>query len=178
MELGTDNRIRAEEIGAMVERVADEIFAKYGDKELVLVILLNGGMFFGVDLARALEKRRKTRNLYIDTLGVASRGNLRQSSGEVTILKDVSFAISGRHVVIVDEVADTRYTLEKVKSHLGLKGPKSLSIAIAVDKTGECRVPGVRLDFVGFPDVAGYLVGYGMDDRGTGRGLDYIESII
>ncbi len=163
-----------EQIQAMVERVADKIFKDYGDEELVIIILLNGGMYFAVDLSRALERRRTSRSLYIDTMSVSSWPDNRPAN-EVRILKDISYQISGRHVLVVDEVADTRRTLEKVKSHLWVKGPKSLKIVVAVDKTGENQRPKVRLDYVGFPDLEGYLVGYGMDDRGTGRGLEHIE---
>lgn len=163
-----------EQIQAMVEQVADQIFKDYGNEEMVIIILLNGGMFFAVDLSRALERRRTSRSLYIDTMSVSSWLDNRPAS-EVRILKDISYQISGRNVLLVDEVADTRRTLDTVRKHLWVKKPRSLKIAVAVDKTGENLRPKVRLDYVGFPDLEGYLVGYGMDDRGTGRGLVRIE---
>lgn len=168
-------QVTEKQIQKMVERVADQIFAHYGNEELVIVVLLNGGMYFAVDLSRALERRRTVRNLYIDTMSISSWPFDNKPSSEVRILKDISYQVGGRHVLVVDEVADTRRTLELVRRHLLVKGPKSLKIAVAVDKTSECRCPKVRLDYVGFPNLDGYLVGYGMDDCGTGRGLDHIE---
>lgn len=106
-----------EQVQTMVEQVADQIFKDYGNEELVMVILLNGGMFFAVDLSRALERRRTSRSLYIDTMSVSSWPDNRPAN-EVRILKDISYQISGRHVLVVDEVADTRRTLDTVRKHL------------------------------------------------------------
>lgn len=163
-----------EDIEAMVERVADAIVRDVGDEKLVLVIILNGGMWFGVDLTRALEDRREQRNLYIDTMRVESYPTDNRQSG-IRILSDIRWPIRERHVLVVDEVADTRYTLGKVLEHLKAKEPASLRIAVAIDKKDECLRTDVRLDYVGFLDASGWLVGYGMDDRGTSRGLRHIE---
>jgi hypoxanthine phosphoribosyltransferase len=164
-----------EQIRTMVDRVAEAIVKDAKNEEMVLVILLKGGAWFGVDLSRALEKRISSHNLYVEFMRVASYGDRRESSGDVRIEMDIERSVRGRNVIIVDEVADTRNTLAKVKEHLLGKEPRSLKICVAVDKTAECRRPEVALDYVGFSNVEGFLVGYGMDDKGTCRGVSQIE---
>lgn len=164
-----------EQIRSMVERVASEIARDSGEEEIVLIILLKGGAWFGVDLSRALERRKETHNLYIEFMRVASYGDRRASSGDVRIEMDIQNSVRDRNVVIVDEVADTRHTLAKVREYLLNKEPRSLKICVAVDKTAECRRPEVKLDYVGFANAEGFLIGYGMDDQGTCRGIPQIE---
>lgn len=165
-----------EEIKAMVERLADAIARDYEGEELVLVILLKGGAWFGIDLSRALERRSSRGKVYIEFMRVSSYGDQRESSGDVKIEMDVQRSIRGRHVLVIDDVADTRFTLVKVREHLLIKEPRSLRVCLAFDKTRKCQRPDVSLDYVGFTNVEGFLVGYGLDDQGACRGYLSLES--
>lgn len=171
-------------IQAMVKRMAQKIIADAGQQDIVLIILLKGACWFGVDLSRAIErcmtKRRKLTSLkkprlYTEFMRVSSYEDKQESSGVVRIEMDIQRSIKGKKAIIVDDVADTRQTLAKVRSHLLDKEPSSLKIAVAVDKTSKSQRPELKLDYVGFANVENWLVGYGMDYQGIGRALEEIR---
>lgn len=162
------------EIQRMVNRVARQIHAAHDPrKTIVLILLLKGGMFFGVDLARALEKLRPGK-IYIEEIRVSSYGKGRTSSGNVRILMDIERSIHGRNAIVVDDVADTCNTIAEIAARLLRHGPRKLQFCVAVDKVCAKRCPDVKLDFVGFREVEGFLVGNGLDLKGTHRGDERI----
>lgn len=166
-----------EDIENMVKRVAVCIIKRYGEEEIVLVALLAGAVVFAVDLSRAIQIRRQTDRLKMEYLKVSSYGDGQSSSGIAQIEGDIESSIKGKHVIIVDDVAETRLTLNTVCHHLKQKQPASISTCVAVDKTESNRFPELILDFVGFSNVRGFLVGYGMDNQGESRFLPYITRI-
>lgn len=172
---------KEKEIQEMVERVAQEIVNDYGEAEIVLIFILNGASWFGVDLSRAIESRRRERRLYEDSMEVFSYGEAEETSGNVRIMKDIRRSINGKDVIIVDDVCQTGLTQDKIIQHLLVQKPKSLKTCVAVDKVYVKRLAPVKLDYIGLsvknedPKVKDYfLAGYGMDYKGTCRGLKEI----
>lgn len=165
------------QIQARVGELAREIANDYKSKELVLIVILKGACWFAVDLSRALERTQKLKALYVEFMEVSSYGPERCSSGEVKIVMDVRYPLKERHVLIVEDVAETRQTLAKVSEHLKNKEPASLRICAAFDKTYQNLKPEVILHYIGFKCVEGFLVGYGMDDKGRCRALAQVEII-
>lgn len=161
----------------MVSRVADHIIREYKTEDIVLVILLKGGVFFGVDLARLLAEQRNKGQVYMEFLRVASYGNRRDSSGDVRIEMDIQQTIRDKDVIVVDEVADTCQTLAAVINYLRSKGPRSLKVCVAIEKICPNRRQDVQLDFIGFGMVEGFLVGYGLDHEGARRADCFIERL-
>lgn len=158
-----------------VQRLARQIVKDYGEKEIVLVILLKGALYFGVDLSRAIQRRRKTDKLYIEFMRVKSYGNAKKSSGVVEIIQDVERSIVDRHVIIIDDVADTCQTLATVKEHLRRKKPRSMRFCVMFSKTDQSKRVRINLDYIGL-HVEGFLVGNGLDDKGASRALEYVRA--
>lgn len=167
-ELISSNALSAKvgELGARIER--DYAFAQ----EVILVGLLRGSAVFLADLARVIELDAK-----IDFIVVSSYGSSMNSSREVKIKKDIEEDIQGKHVIIVEDIIDTGYTLEKVREYLLLRDPASLKICTLLDKPDRREVE-VSVDYVGFtiPDV--FVVGYGIDYAQKHRNLPYVGQVV
>lgn len=159
-------RTRVKELGRKIER-------DYRDKgDIILVGLLRGSVIFLADLAREIDLEAK-----IDFMVVSSYGNSMESSREVRINKDLEEDIKNKNVIIVEDIIDTGYTLEKVKEYLELKSPATLEICTLLDKPGRREVP-VTVKYVGFeiPDV--FVIGYGIDYAQKHRNLPYIGKVV
>jgi len=157
---------KVKELGARIEKdysAADEI---------ILVGLLRGSTVFLADLARVINLDAK-----IDFMVVSSYGNSMNSSREVKIKKDLEEDIENKHVIIVEDIIDTGYTLEKVREYLHLREPASLKICTLLDKP-ERREVKVPVDYIGFsiPDV--FVIGYGIDYAQRHRNLPYVGKVI
>ena len=167
-ELISSNALSAKvgELGARIER--DYATAE----EIILVGLLRGSAVFLADLARVIELDAK-----IDFIVVSSYGSSMNSSREVKIKKDIEEDIQGKHVIIVEDIIDTGYTLEKVREYLLLRDPASLKICTLLDKPDRREVE-VSVDYVGFtiPDV--FVVGYGIDYAQKHRNLPYVGQVV
>lgn len=166
-----------EQIQEKVKTLAEEIVQKYGRATIVLVGLLKGGAWLLTDLSRAIERRREGGLLCLDFMRLSSYpDDERQSSGQVRMEMDTQYSVQGKHVIIVDDVAETCQTVAEGKRYLLTKGPASVEICVLVNK--DCpRLATVNLDYVGFDHVPGnlFLGGYGMNDNEGGlRGLPYI----
>ena len=161
------------EVKKRVKELGRQITGEYKDAEdVILVGLLRGSTIFLADLAREIDLEAK-----IDFMVVSSYGNSMESSREVRINKDLEEDISGQNIIIVEDIIDTGYTLEKVKDYLLLKGPASLKIATLLDKP-ERREVSVEVDYVGFsiPDV--FVIGYGIDYAQKHRNLPYVGKVV
>ncbi len=157
---------KVEEIGKAIERDFKET------DEVILVGLLRGSTVFLSDLARHINLDAR-----FDFMVVSSYGNSMDSSRDVQIKKDLEEDIRGRHVIIVEDIIDTGYTLEKVKEFLELRDPASLKICTLLDKPDRREVE-VPVDYVGFtiPDV--FVIGYGIDYAQKHRNLPYVGKVI
>ena len=153
-----------EEIRRRVSEVAGEISADYAGKELTLVTVLRGALFFGADLARALSLAVR-----MDFLAVSPfpRG---EGSGVVRIAKDLDESISGEDVLLVEDIVDTGLTLRYLLKTLAARQPNSLAVCTLLDKTPRrlVEVP-VRYRCFEIPDR--FVVGYGLDYQQRYRNL-------
>ena len=160
MHLKNDDKrvlIPRETIQRRVKELADEISSDYRGREPVLVGILNGAVFFLADLARALRVSAR-----IDFIRAASYGSKTVSSGTIRVSKDVEIPISGRPVILVEDIVDTGLTLSHIRKRLEEKGPESIRICALIDKS-ERRETDLSIDYAGFRVEKGFIVGYGLD---------------
>ncbi len=173
MKYEIETLISEHEIRKRVAELGIDITRDYKDAEdVILVGLLRGSTVFLADLAREIKLEAK-----IDFMVVSSYGNSMESSREVRINKDLEEDVNGKNIIIVEDIIDTGYTLEKVKDYLLLKQPSSLKICTLLDKPERREVP-VDVDYVGFeiPDV--FVIGYGIDYAQKHRNLPYVGKVV
>ncbi len=173
MKYHVDVLIPEDEIREKVKELGEQITQDYQDsEEVILVGLLRGSTIFLADLSREIKLDAK-----IDFMVVSSYGSDMESSREVKINKDLEEDIRGKNVIIIEDIIDTGYTLEKVRDYLLLKSPASFRICTLLDKPERREVP-VEVDYVGFkiPDV--FVVGYGIDYAQKHRNLPYIGKVV
>ena len=159
-DMGTDLKsvlITKEEIDAKLVELAAKIDAEYAGKDLLIVGVLKGAVMVMADLARALSTP-----VTMDLMAVSSYGAGTQSSGVVRILKDLDTDISGRHVLIVEDIIDTGLTLSWLVANLKSRGPASVEIATLLRKP-EAVTMDVDVKYVGFDIPNAFVVGYGLD---------------
>ncbi len=157
-----------EEIQKRIGELAKEVDEYYGDDEdIVLISVLNGAMFFTTDLM----KKMKTRPV-LDTIQTASYIGT-ESTKKVMIRKDIDTDISGKKVLIVEDIIDSGRTLKKLREYFSDKDAKEIKIVVLLDKP-ERRVVDVHVDYVGFSIPNKFVVGYGFDIDGKGRNIPYI----
>ena len=162
--------ITEEEIKRRIKEMGQEIACDYGDKEPILVCILKGAVMFYADLCRAIPIQ-----MNMDFMAVSSYGNRTKTSGEVEIRKDLSKPIDGRHVIIVEDIVDSGFTLSYLSRILSSRGAASVKICTLLDKP-ERRAPGisVKADYFGFTVGNEFVVGYGLDYNEKYRNIPYI----
>ncbi|HWJ81885.1 MAG TPA: hypoxanthine phosphoribosyltransferase [Nocardioides sp.] len=151
--------------------LAREIERDYEGLDLVIVGVLRGAVMVMADLARELD-----RHVEMDWMAVSSYGSGTKSSGVVRILKDLDSDITGRHVLIVDEIIDTGLTLSWLTSNLGSRGPASVEICTLLRKPEALQMP-VEVKYVGWDIPNEFVVGYGLDYRERYRNLRDIATL-
>ena len=167
-----DELISAKSIAARVESLAKEITSFYSDTEKLIVVgLLRGSFVFIADLARELDLP-----LEIDFLEASSYGNSMKSSREVRILKDLRGEISGRDVLVVEDIVDTGYTLHHVLGLLKSKNPKRIEACALLDKPSRREI-NIKSRWVGFEIPDEFVVGYGIDYAQRNRNLSHIGKV-
>ncbi len=159
------------EIAEVVARLGREISADYQEKNPILVNLLKGGVIFLADLIRQLPIPHQ-----IDFMSVSSYENGTSSSGLVRITEDLSTNISGRHVLVVEDVLDTGRTLAYILNMLKIRSPESVEVCSLLRKTSPQNTR-IRVRYLGkvIPNV--FVVGYGLDYNETFRNLPYIAKL-
>ncbi len=157
-----------DQILAKLGEMADQIKADYEGKDLLMVGVLRGAVMVMADLARALD-----RHVEMDWMAVSSYGSGTKSSGVVRILKDLDTDISGRHVLVVDEIIDTGLTLSWLISNLSSRSPASVEIATLLRKPDALAMP-VEPKYVGWDIPNEFVVGYGLDYAQRYRNLPFI----
>lgn len=158
-----------ERIAARVADLAREIDADYAGREVLLIGVLKGSFLFIADLVRAV-----TIPTAVDFVRIASYGSEIRSSGIVEIRKDLEMPIQDRHVLIIEDIVDSGFTLEALCNLLLLRKPASLRVCTLVDKRAQ-RASEVSVDYVGFTMEQGFIVGYGLDCDERFRGLPDIH---
>jgi hypoxanthine phosphoribosyltransferase len=157
-----------EQIQARVAELGAQLTADYAGRDPVLISVLKGSIVFLADLVRGMELP-----LSIDIMEVSSYGAATESSGQVRILKDLSNAIEGRHVIVVEDIIDTGLTLNYLLRYLREKGPASLTICCLLDKPAR-RLTEIPIDYIGFTIPDRFVVGYGLDYGERYRNLPYV----
>jgi hypoxanthine phosphoribosyltransferase len=160
--------ISAEEIQDKIAELAKLVNEDYRGKDLLLVGVLKGAFVFMADLARHIQLP-----IEFDFMAVSSYGSSTQSSGVVRILKDLDYEITGRHVLLVEDIIDSGLTISYLLRYLEARRPASLEICSLFWKKGEQAVP-MKIKYPGFEIPPVFIVGYGLDFAEKYRNLPYI----
>ncbi len=157
-----------EEILARLQELARKVEVDYEGRDLLLIGVLKGAVMTMADFARSLQ-----RHVEMDWMAVSSYGSGTKSSGVVRILKDLDRDITGREVLIIEDIVDTGLTLSWLKSNLESRGAKSVEILTMLRKPEAAKVE-VDVKYVGFDIPTEFVVGYGLDFDEKYRNLDFI----
>jgi hypoxanthine phosphoribosyltransferase len=149
--------VSTDQIAERVVELGEAISADYAARPPLLVGVLKGAFVFLADLARAVRLP-----LEMDFMAVASYGTATKTSGVVRIVKDLDLDLTGRHVIIVEDIVDSGLTLSYLRKSLLARGPESLAICSLLKKLGQQRVS-FEVDYVGFEIQPDFVVGYGLD---------------
>ncbi|NLH81744.1 MAG: hypoxanthine phosphoribosyltransferase [Phyllobacteriaceae bacterium] len=162
-------------IATRIASLASEIRDAGFREKLLVVAVLKGGFVFAADLIRALHHAGVSPE--VDFMSLSSYHAGTASSGTVTVLRDLETDVTGRNVLIVDDILESGRTLAYAKRLLGERGAARVGLAVLLDKPGH-RVAAIEGDFVGFtcPDL--FVVGFGMDMGHAFRELPYIGHVV
>ncbi|MGL6200175.1 MAG: hypoxanthine phosphoribosyltransferase [Lachnospiraceae bacterium] len=159
------------EVDRRIEELGKQISADYAGKQVHLICILKGGVFFMCELAKRISIP-----VSLDFMSVSSYGDGSVSSGIVKIAKDLDESLEGKEVIIVEDIIDSGRTLSYLLEILKKRGPKSMSICTLLDKP-ERRERDVKVNYVGFVIPDEFVVGYGLDYAQKYRNLPYIGVI-
>ena len=160
--------ITEEELQKRIAELGKQISKDYAGKRPILVCVLKGGILFLSDLMRHITVPHE-----IDFMAISSYGSGTESSGVVRILKDLDANISGRHVLIIEDIIDTGHTLDYILRNLRTRDPASLRICALLSKA-ERRELDVPVEYTGFEIPNEFVIGYGLDFAEIYRNLRYI----
>jgi hypoxanthine phosphoribosyltransferase len=163
--------VGAEDLNRRVGELADEINRDYAGRDLLLIGVLKGAVFFVSDLMRQL-----TIPVEVDFMAVASYGSATRSSGVVRILKDLDAVIEGRDVLIVEDIVDSGLTLQYLLRNLAGRNPASLEVCALLIKP-ERRKVDLQTRYVGFEIPDEFAIGYGLDHAERYRNLPYVAAL-
>jgi hypoxanthine phosphoribosyltransferase len=163
--------VEADDLQRRVVELAAEVSRDYEGRDLVLVGVLKGAVFFVADLMRSLEVPCE-----LDFMAVTSYGSATDSSGVVRILKDLDGSIEDRDVLIVEDIIDSGRTLHYLLRNLNARNPKSLEVCALLTKPERRRVD-LPIKYVGFEIPNRFAIGYGLDHDQRFRNLDYVASL-
>lgn len=160
--------ISKEELAARVIELGKQIEKDYQGKDLVCVGLLKGSVVFMTDLIKTINL-----DLKIDFMKVSSYGNGTDSTGVVKILKDVDEEVTGKDVLLIEDIVDTGLTLANVKEFMWKKRPNSIKICTLLDKPSR-RKTDVKAEYIGFEIPDAFVIGYGLDYAEHYRNLPFV----
>jgi hypoxanthine phosphoribosyltransferase len=163
--------VQADDLQHRVRQLGAEITKDYEGKELLLVGVLKGAIFFLSDLMRKIDVPCE-----VDFMAVASYGSATDTSGIVRILKDLDATIEGRHVLIVEDIVDSGLTLQYLLRTLQARNPASLEVCALLTKPDRRKVE-LPARYIGFEIPDKFAVGYGLDHAERYRNLPYIAAL-
>ncbi|MCR5702005.1 MAG: hypoxanthine phosphoribosyltransferase [Lachnospiraceae bacterium] len=172
MKYHIDELISQETVEKKIDELAEQINRDYEGKELHLIVVLKGSVFFACELAKRL-----TIPVTMDFMSVSSYGSGMVSAGEITVKKELDEDIDGRDVLIVEDIFDSGITLFNLRILLLARNPKSLKIVTLLDKKDNHNTE-VPIDYVGFEIPNKFVVGYGLDYAQKHRNLPYIGVVV
>jgi hypoxanthine phosphoribosyltransferase len=160
--------VQPDELSRRVRELGRQISADYAGRDLLLVGVLKGAVFFLSDLMRHIDVPCE-----VDFMAVASYGSATDSSGVVRILKDLDVALEERHVLIVEDIIDSGLTLQYLLRSLGARNPASIEVCALLTKPERRKVE-LEPRYVGFEIPNRFVVGYGLDYGERYRNLPYV----
>lgn len=169
--VGTDVErviVTEEQIKSKVAELAARVDADYKDQDLLLVGVLKGAIMAMADLTRAMQ-----RHIDMDWMAVSSYGSGTKSSGVVRILKDLDRDITGRNILIVEDIVDSGLTLSWLRANLMSRGAATVEILAILRKPEAAKVE-VECKYVGFEIPPDFVVGYGLDFNEKYRNLSFV----
>ncbi len=169
--VGTDVErviVTEEQLRSKVAELAARIDVDYKDRDLLLVGVLKGAIMAMADLTRAMQ-----RHIDMDWMAVSSYGSGTKSSGVVRILKDLDRDITGRNILIVEDIVDSGLTLSWLRANLMSRGAASVEILAILRKPEAAKVE-VECKYVGFDIPTDFVVGYGLDFNEKYRNLSFV----
>lgn len=163
--------INEEMLHKRIDEIAKQIEEEYKDKEITLICILKGSVFFTVDLAKKIKG-----NVKLEFIRVSSYGEGTESTGEIKMKLDLKDSIQGKDVIVVEDIIDTGRTLSYLIEYLKMKKPNSVKLCALLDKP-ERRIKDVKVDYTGFQIPDKFVIGYGLDCNEEYRNLPYIAYI-
>jgi hypoxanthine phosphoribosyltransferase len=160
--------IGEDDLQARIRELGAELSADYAGREVLLVGVLKGAVFFMADLMRSL-----TIPCEIDFMAISSYGASTDSSGVVRILKDLDINIEGRHVLVVEDIVDSGLTLSYLVRNLESREPASLEVCALLTKPSRREID-VPVRYIGFEIPNRFVIGYGLDFAERYRNLPYV----
>jgi hypoxanthine phosphoribosyltransferase len=160
--------IDEETLAARVSGLGAEVSADYQGRDLLLIGVLKGAVFFMADLMRHL-----TVPCEVDFMAISSYGDSTDSSGIVRILKDLDISIEGRHVLVVEDIIDSGLTLSYLMRNLESREPATLEVCALMTKPARREID-IPVRYVGFEIPNKFVVGYGLDFAERYRNLPYV----
>jgi hypoxanthine phosphoribosyltransferase len=163
--------VQPDDLRRKVADLGKQISADYADRDLLLVGVLKGAVFFLSDLMREI-----TVPCEVDFMAVASYGSATDSSGVVRILKDLDDSIEGRHVLIVEDIVDSGLTLQYLLRNLKARGPASVEVCALLTKPERRKIE-FEARYVGFEIPNKFAIGYGLDHAERYRNLPFVAAL-
>lgn len=157
-----------QQIKTRINELAQQIIKDYQDTNPVIISILKGGFVFMADLVRSISIP-----IEIDFLAISSYGSGTSSSGVVKIKKDIDIDITGRDVIIVEDIVDSGLSLQYIRDYIGKHKPSSIKVCVLLDKPKAHKID-VSFEYVGFEIGTEFVVGYGLDYNEKYRNLPYI----
>lgn len=165
-----DTIVPEDKLQARIAELGEQITADYAGRPPLLVGVLKGAFMFMADLARSIALP-----VEFDFMAVSSYGSATKSSGVVRIVKDLDIDLSGRHVLLVEDIIDSGLTLAYLRKNLQARNPASLEVCALLLRDGlQQRDPDLK--YVGFRIPPDFVIGYGLDVAERYRNLPYIAS--
>jgi hypoxanthine phosphoribosyltransferase len=163
--------VQPDDLKQKVRDLGAQISADYAERDLVMICVLKGAVFFLADLMRHVDIPCE-----VDFMAVSSYGSATDSSGVVRILKDLDRPIAGRDILIVEDIVDSGLTLQYLMRNLGARGPASLEVCALLTKPERRKVE-LAPRYVGFEIPDKFAIGYGLDYAELYRNLPYVAAL-
>jgi hypoxanthine phosphoribosyltransferase len=163
--------VQPDDLKRRVRELGEQITADYTGKDLLLIGVLKGAVFFLADLMRQIDLPCE-----VDFMAVSSYGSATESSGVVRIIKDLDQSIEERNVLIVEDIIDSGLTLQYLLRNLGARNPQSVEVVSLLTKP-ERRKVDIEPRYVGFEIPDRFVVGYGLDHAERYRNLPFVAAL-
>jgi hypoxanthine phosphoribosyltransferase len=164
--------VQPDQLQRRVRELGAQISADYEGRNPLLVGVLKGAIFFLSDLMREI-----TCPCEVDFMAISSYGSSTQSSGVVRILKDLDTPITGRHVIIVEDIVDSGLTLQYLMRNLGARSPETLEVCALLTKPDRRKVD-LPTRYLGFEIADRFAIGYGLDHHERHRNLPFVAALV